>query len=88
MHAARYHHFPIMKNILRVAKARPDGTLERLVNAIDTTGNTALHYATGGAIWHQDVSKGLSALTYNRRTSFEGWCGQFHIQSKLICNDS
>ena len=71
--AARYHHFPIMKKILEKAKSKSDGTLARLVNAQDASGNTALHYATGGAIWHQDVSKGLSAITYNRRTSFDGW---------------
>mgnify|MGYP003339605976 CR=1 FL=1 len=62
-----------MKVILRVAEARSDGTLDRLVNAIDATGNTALHYATGGAIWHQDVSKGLASLNYHRRQSFDGW---------------
>ena len=73
MHAARYHHFPIMKKILRTAKARSNGTLERLVDAVDATGNTALHFATGGAIWHQDVSKGLATINYNRRHSFDGW---------------
>lgn len=62
-----------MKGILRVAKGRSDEILKRLVNAIDATGNTALHYATGGAIWHMDVSKGLSAIFYNRRHSFDGW---------------
>jgi hypothetical protein len=70
---ARYHHFPIMKKLLSKAKEKSDGTLERLVNAVDASGNTALHYAAGGAIWHQDVSKGLSQLDYKRRTSFDGW---------------
>ena len=45
--AARYHHFPIMKKILEKAKSKSDGTLARLVNAQDASGNTALHYATG-----------------------------------------
>ena len=62
-----------MKKILSVAKSRSAVVLEQLLNAVDATGNTPLHFAAGGAIWHQDVSKGLSSLNYNRRTSFEGW---------------
>ena len=72
--AARVHHFKVMREILKTARARDrqNETLDQLVSSVDVMGNSALHYATGGAIWHQDVSKGLASLNYKRRTSFDG----------------
>ena len=72
--AARVHHFKVMREILKTARARDrqNETLDQLVSSVDVMGNSALDYATGGAIWHQDVSKGLASLNYKRRTSFDG----------------